>query len=243
MSVVSWAPPGPDEYLPLTSNLYNVISVPGAFAVASILAFLASSRSPENSGRNRPGIVTRRCITPNGIDSGTSRDFGISRRSAPWRRVRPESSCAARTVRCGKTTCLRIVPSRVARSGQRAFDGGRCVTRNFGESRVGFVFPALRALPHMTVFETSRWRRVRPRATPTSSADSREGHNLLNLDSFDPWATGTRPALRRAAAQRVALARALAVYPKVLLRDSRSAPSRPVRQDLRRGCADFTKIT
>ena len=253
VSVVSGHIRGLTNTLPLhVEILYNEYKFQAAFAVASLLAFLAlvtlvlktivEYRTRRAEAASRPTREELR--THMSIDSPERH----ARRSAASRRcddvsfeVRPgELVALLGPSGCGKTTLLRIIAGlETPDRGTVLFDG-EDATRPSGRARSArrLRLPALRAVP---AHDGVRERRVRParaareRSGRRTRRSRRKVTNLLKLVQLDYLGDRYPSQLSGGQRQRVALARALAVEPKVLLLDEPfGALDAKVRQELRR---------
>ena len=186
VSVVSGHIRGLTNTLPLhVEILYNEYNFQAAFAVASLLAFLALvTAGPEKPGREyRPTLHRARCTKVR------ARPKHEHRHQARQQEVRARSPrCATSASRChagelvallgpsgcGKTTLLRIIAGlERPMPGTVLFDGEDASRRSAKERRVGFVFQHYALFRHMTVFENVAFGlRVRPRRLRPSKTRS-----------------------------------------------------------------------
>ena len=246
VAVVSGRIRGQTNTMPLhIEALYDDYNFTGAFAVASLLAFLALDHArPENLGgiqkrraernRNQTMSVEVKNVTKK-FGSFTALD-NVSLKVESGELVAllgPSGS--------GKTTLLRTIAGLEfpdnAGDAQVLFYGEDVTQIPASERKAGFAFQHYALFRHMSVFENIAFGlRVRPKATrPPENEIRARVEKLLKLIQLEPLAKRFPSQLSGGQRQRVALARALAVEPKVLLLDEPfGALDAKVRKELRR---------
>jgi sulfate transport system ATP-binding protein len=130
----------------------------------------------------------------------------------------------------GKTTLLRILAGLdIPNSGRVLFDNEDALKLTVKERNVGLVFQNYALFRHMTVLDNIGFGlRVRPRSRrPSRKEIRRRALELLDLVQLSGLEKRYPSQLSGGQRQRVAFARALAIEPRVLLLESRSARSTP----------------
>ena len=176
VSVVSGHIRGKTNTLPLhVEILYNEYNFQAAFAVASLLAFLALvtlvAKTLGRVARRRehraphaedPHVALKSAdVTKTfGVVRGASNDVSLHRaRRASWWR------CSAPRARARRACCASSPGLERADRGQVLFEGEDATVRDVRHRGVGFVFQHYALFRHMTVFENVAFGlRVRPRA-------------------------------------------------------------------------------
>ncbi len=128
----------------------------------------------------------------------------------------------------GKTTLLRVIAGlEIPDIGRVTFVDEDVTDKSAYERKAGFVFQAYALFQHMNVFENIAFGlRVLPRRKrPNQAAVVKRVSELLQLIQLEGYEKRLPSQLSGGQRQRVALARALAIEPRVLLLDERSARS------------------
>ena len=191
VSVVSGHIRGLTNTLPLhVEILYNEYQFQAAFAVASLLAFLAlvtlvlktiveyrTLARPIGAGSAKAAMsIDIRNVSKTFGSFAALRDVELrgARRASSWRCSGPSG--------CGKTTLLRIVAGlETPDRGAVLFDGEDATKRQAGERRVGFVFQHYALFRHMTRVRERRVRSARAAARAPSVERGRSRAKVTDL--------------------------------------------------------------
>jgi ABC-type ATPase involved in cell division len=238
VSVVSGHIRGYTNTMPLhVEILYNEYQFAAAFAVASVLALLAT-RDPGHQGVGRTSqagkaatVSQDECIMSIQVKN-IRKQFGSFTALQDVSLDFPTGELVALLgpSGCGKTTLLRIIAGlESADSGQVLLDGEDASGTHVRERQVGFVFQHYALFRHMTVFDNVAFgMRMKPRSVrPSEKAIKAKVTELLKLVQLD-WVADRFPAqLSGGQRQRIALARAWRSSRGCCCSTSPSAPSMP----------------